>query len=169
MIKWANPTANMNVRTELTEKTREVNGILSDDVGLGVHTADFCFLGLAAEISSKRSLCMKYARVVSSRSAPIENKKSIFPIHESRYIEIHTFQLNVASDSSVDSVLEPLFDPLDFPHIRQGWIALPFAAQDAEVVKPRALVTHEAVCCANVPFHYLATVEIAHVTDIGVG
>lgn len=180
MRKCAKPTANMNVSTEFTENNLELFCFSSNGIGPGVHPADFWVLEPAALISSKRSLWSEYACVVSSRSVPIEkevptkrNQFAPFNICELKFHRIEkearTFQLHVIPDASVDPILKPFFDPLDFPHVRHGRIALPFAPHHAKVVKLRALVVEQAVRLADVPFHYLAAAEIAHVPDVGVG
>ena len=58
-MKCANPTANMNVITDVTENTLELSPGFRSTVGtgLGVHAAvAFAVLELEARISSKRSL-----------------------------------------------------------------------------------------------------------------
>ena len=168
MIKCANPTATMNVSTEVTEKTLELCGSDSDNVELGVKTADSRVLGLGTVSSSKISLWKMNALVVSSRSASIQAQSINLPRSGRRLID-PTFQLDVVPDASIDTPPEPFLDSSDFVHTRHGRVTLPLAPHDTKLEKRRSLLAHETVRLANVPLHDLSPAEISHVSDIGVG
>ena len=70
-MKWASPTATMNVSTEVTGKVLELSGLSTATGELGVHSAAFCVLELGGLKSSKMSLWRKKALVTSSKSASI--------------------------------------------------------------------------------------------------